>query len=239
MRLRRRSRSASFEEVERAEHQFYVDYVRPGMTVFDVGASVGELTVLFARLAGDAGSVHAFEPGPVADELERACSEAGRRNVVVNRVAVGDRSATVALRMYDDEHQSWNTLADRPVRPGGVDVTPIATADVRAVTLDEYCAEGDVGRVDLLKIDVEGSEYHVLRGSERLLAEQRVRCCVFEYGGTTEDMGVDPAAIEQLLSAHGYELRNVVAGDPVFPKDTRSGAALFSMHVARPTRGAP
>jgi FkbM family methyltransferase len=247
VRLRNRRRTATFQDVERAEYEFYVGYVQPGMTVFDVGANVGELTLLFSRLCGDAGTVHAFEPGPVADRLERVCTVAGPTNIIVNRLAVGDRSTTVALRIYDEEHHSWNTLADRPVRPGGVDVTPIATVDVRAVTLDDYCAERDVHRVDLLKIDVEGSEYQVLRGSERLLSEQRVGCCVFEYGGTTEDMGVDPVAIEQLLSAHRYELRNVVGRDPIFPTDPESGAALFSMHVAWPRgrsmrrlrRGAP
>ena len=53
---------ASFAEVERAERIFYLEYLREGMTVFDVGANVGELTLLFSRFVGASGSVHAFEP---------------------------------------------------------------------------------------------------------------------------------------------------------------------------------
>ena len=44
--------SASPLEVERAELTFYINYLRPGMVVFDVGANVGELTLLFSRLIG-------------------------------------------------------------------------------------------------------------------------------------------------------------------------------------------
>jgi hypothetical protein len=43
---------ASYAEVERAEQIFYLEYLREGMTVFDVGANVGELTLLFSRFTG-------------------------------------------------------------------------------------------------------------------------------------------------------------------------------------------
>lgn len=43
---------ASPIEVERAEQTFYINYLRPDMVVFDVGANVGELTFLFSRFIG-------------------------------------------------------------------------------------------------------------------------------------------------------------------------------------------
>ena len=53
--------SSSYEEVERSEQIFYLNYLRDGMTVFDVGANVGELTLLFTRFVGLSGRVHSFE----------------------------------------------------------------------------------------------------------------------------------------------------------------------------------
>ena len=53
---------ASPMEVERAEWIFYLEYLRDGMTIFDAGANVGELTLLFSRSNVTGGSVQAFEP---------------------------------------------------------------------------------------------------------------------------------------------------------------------------------
>jgi hypothetical protein len=54
----------------------------------------------------------------------------------------------------------------------------------------------------------------------------------FEFGQTTFDMGNSPAEIEDYLRGHGYELRNIVDCDPVFPGRESVKYACFSMHVA-------
>ncbi len=51
-----------FSEIETAT--FVSSFLRPGMTFIDVGAHIGEYTLLAAKLVGDAGQVHAFEPQP-------------------------------------------------------------------------------------------------------------------------------------------------------------------------------
>jgi len=230
--------SASFEEVERAERRFYLDYVCDGMIVFDVGAHVGELTQLFARAAGS-GQVHAFEAGRGSfKRLSAACQASGLRNVLPHHVAVSDREGEIALHVYDDAYLAWSTQADRPLASYGIDVQPVAVERVPSITLDRYCERAEVAVIDLLKIDVEGAELQVLRGAQRLLAEQRIRCLTFEFGQTTFDMGNTPEAIEKLLEAHGYTIRNLVDGDPVFPGRASARTAQFAMHVASVTRPA-
>lgn len=234
MRLRRRA-VAGFHEVERAEYAFYLSYLQPGMTVFDVGANVGDLTVLFSRFITPGGVVHAFEPVPSTFERLTAVTEAGARsNVVLNRIALGADSGSVIMNVYDDEHLSWSTVVERPQRPGGADVLPVRREEVPALRLDEYCGREQIDRIDLLKIDVEGAELDVLRGSESLLRARAVGCCVFEFGATTLEYGVDPSAISAYLAACGYSLSNLVEGDPVFPGAESVERAAFSMHVATP-----
>lgn len=226
---------ASFAEVERAERIFYLETLREGMTVFDVGANVGELTLLFSRFVGASGSVHAFEPcGQAFERLETVCRAASLRNVRLNRLALAEAEGSVSLHVYDEDHMSWNTRAVRPLEDYGIDVKPLAVEDVPATTLDFYCEQSGVAQIDLLKVDVEGAEFQVLVGARRMLNERRVRCMTFEFGQTTFDMGNSPERIEAHLRAAGYELRNLVSGDPVFPGGESALTACYSMHVATP-----
>jgi FkbM family methyltransferase len=226
---------ASFAEVERAERIFYLEYLREGMTVFDVGANVGELTLLFSRFVGASGGVHAFEPtGRGFERLEAVCRAASLRNVRLNRLALAEEEGSVSLHVYDDDYLSWSTRAERPLEDYGIDVKPTAVEETPATTLDLYCERGGVAGIDLLKVDVEGAEFQVLVGARRMLGERRVRCVTFEFGQTTFDMGNSPDRIDSYLRSAGYELRNLVAGDPVFPGGESARTACYSMHVATP-----
>lgn len=228
--------SASYPEVERAEQIFYLEYLREGMTVFDAGAHVGELTLLFSRFVGAGGHVHAFEAGAEAyGRLEAICRAAGRRaNVTLNHVALADAEGTLQLHVYDEAHLAWSSPAARPLENYGIDVRPTGTEEVAATTVDAYCERNRIGRIDLLKIDVEGAELQVMLGARRMLESKRVGCVTFEFGQTTFDMGNRPEQIEEYLHGLGYRIGNVVKGDPVFPGRAGAATAGFSMHFATP-----
>jgi FkbM family methyltransferase len=229
------SPAASFMEVERAERIFYLEYLREGMTVFDAGANVGELTLLFSRFVGEGGSVHAFEPSGAGFERLTAISRAAAlRNVRLNQLALAEEEGTVLLHVYDDDYLSWTTRAQRPLENYGINIKPRTTEEVPATTVDLYCERNSVTEIDLLKIDVEGAELQVLLGARRMLREQRIRCVTFEFGQTTFDMGNTPDQIEAYLKEAGYELRNIVESDPVFPGRESVQTACYSMHLATP-----
>lgn len=234
-RLLRKSTPATAIEVERSEQTFYINYLRDGMVVFDVGGNIGELTLLFSRFVGQEGKVHAFEASStVFKRLSTICSLSGRKNINLNPRALADKEEYVKLYVYDDDHSGWNSLARRPLHTYGIHVDPIATEEVLATTIDAYCEKKGISRIDLLKIDVEGAEYQVLLGARRMLESHRIRCCVFEFGATTFDMGNDPNEIEAYLKQFGYQIRNVVKGNPVFPGRSSAAEARFSVHVATP-----
>ena len=227
-------RPASPREVERAEQIFYLTYLRDGMTVFDVGANIGELTLLFSRFAAG-GQVHAFEATTRGfAQLTAVCRASQRSNIILNHAAVTDHEGTVAFHVYDDEHLSWSSLAPRPLENYGISIAPPVVEEVPAMTLDRYCEQHGIEQIDLLKVDVEGAEYQVLRGARRLMQARQVRCITFEFGQTTFDMGNRPADLESLFSEMGYKVRNIVRGNPVFPGRSRVEEAQFSVHVATP-----
>ena len=55
--------------------------------------------------------------------------------------------------------------------------------EVDILTLDEFCANQKIDNILLLKIDVEGNEYNVLKGAKRMLEEGRIKYIQFESGG--------------------------------------------------------
>jgi FkbM family methyltransferase len=154
--------------------------------------------------------------------------------VRLNRLALAEDETSVTMHVYDEDHMSWNTRAARPLDDYGIDLKPLSVEEAPATTLDLYCERNGVANVDLLKIDVEGAEFQVMLGAERMLRKKRVRCVTFEFGQTTFDMGNSPDRIESYLRGAGYELRNIVAGDPVFPGRESAQTACYSMHVATP-----
>jgi hypothetical protein len=83
------------------------------------------------------------------------------------------------------------------------------------VTLDELL--GDVGPVDVLKVDVEGAELQVFTGLTRTLAASPDITIMFEWSPTQlTDVGDDPAALVDLLLGHGFRFRLLESGlDPI------------------------
>ena len=149
------------------------DLARP--VVFDVGANEGDwLAAVLARCPQ--ATVHAFEPQAAL----AARIAADRSAVVVNNLAVGDRAGELSLYDYSDHPGSQHAS----LLPGVIDSLHGAKArstTVAVVTLDDYCAERRVERIDLLKIDVEGFEANVLRGARRLLESGCVSAIQFEF----------------------------------------------------------
>jgi len=177
--------------------------VRSGWTCADVGAHFGFFTRLLAELVGESGRVIAFEAHPAnARRLRMSLLGSGiRKRVTVENLAVTDgASDRVSLHPGRGRaSQEWNVL--------GVDLagrqTP-AELEVRATSLDEYFAGAPL---DFVKLDVEGAEASVLRGSGRLL---RLRKPVLAIEFHTE---AGWAGRSELLDA-GYRLESL-AGEPV------------------------
>jgi len=148
-------------------------------TIFDCGASVGKFTTAFLREFPNA-TVHAFEPHPSSvEQLHKSFHENTR--VIIERSAVGDFNGVSSFQM--NHLPQTSSLKTRPVsarRYYPESDSPIEKVDVAVMTLDDYCSKRSVDKVDLLKMDIQGSELAALRGSETLLREQRIEALLTE-----------------------------------------------------------
>ena len=156
--------------------------VQVGDVAFDVGANVGEYSVLLSRQCGAAGQVWAFEPVPDTYWRLRETLALNRcGNVTPVQAAVGDKSGTVQMNLFEPQYSAWNTLGmPEMVTPEGERVSPAKSVDVPSCTLDEFRRCEKIEKIHFLKVDVEGFEEAVFRGAAELLRERRIDCVCFE-----------------------------------------------------------
>jgi FkbM family methyltransferase len=120
--------------------------------------------------------IHAFEPqASLAAEL--ASSHPG---VTVNNLALADVAGTLELSDYASHKGSQHaTLLSGVI--DGIHHAQARSIQVPVGTVDEYCVQRGIERIDFLKIDVEGFELKVLQGAKRMLDERRVDVIQFEF----------------------------------------------------------
>jgi FkbM family methyltransferase len=156
----------------------------PGSVFIDIGANTGYFSVLAALQVGLAGRVFAFEPNPAVREQLHHHLEI---NQIADRVTVSDLAIAErcqdAVPLFvscwrDNNGISSLTPSAETMASGGL--RDDRRIPVRVATFDSWVAHASVPRIDLIKIDVEGAELHVLTGMTGTLASNPPRALICE-----------------------------------------------------------
>ena len=176
-------------------------FSRDASVVFDVGANAG-IYSLAALDAQPRAQVHAFEPTPeIAARVRHTAEINGLAGLVVHEVAVSNYDGQAILRTCDPA-DGGNEGMNFIVRDRNED----GALRVPAARLDTVCAERGIERVDLVKIDVQGSEGDVLEGAAGLLARGAIGVVFMELNFAPERGDACPATSSvKRLEAAGFE----------------------------------
>lgn len=169
------------EDREKEEETFFESFLKEGDTVVDCGAHIGTLTITASKLVGEKGDVFAYEAHPrTFSYLKRNVEDNHCDNVSTYNFAIGDREENVTFSDY--YASDLNSVED-----GG-------KFSVEMKTLDGLLK--NVQTIDLLKLDIEGSELSALRGAVETL--KKTKAIYFE-------------SAERSFTRFGYKLKDVVA----------------------------
>ena len=173
--------------------------------VFDVGANVGTWTLAFAKDMPEGLTVYSFEP---CSESYKALSGklallTDGPSVVPVNVALGDRNGSVDLHIAERD-SGTNSLILRNAESMGVHY--VSSEKVSVMEGDAFCARRGVHHIDFLKVDTEGNEIAVIKGFESMIAEGRIGCIQFEYGGTWIDARALLMDAFRSLTPRGYAI---------------------------------
>ena len=136
---------------------FLEEELEKGDTVIEIGGHIGLHTLLIRRLIGEEGTLHTFEPHPENRKLLRDNLDLnGYEDVFVSEYAVSNGRG--ASELY---HNSQNTGGSSMIEPQDRNEE---TFKIETIPLQKYVSDQNIGKIDLIKIDVEGKELDVLDG---------------------------------------------------------------------------
>lgn len=147
-------------------------YLKNGDTFIDVGANIGYFSMIAAGFVGKNGQVHSFEPVPeYFYRLENLSKNNSQYNITVNQFALGDEEKSSKIYIEGLSGIGHNTFF--PILLEGAGNNRNKTAEVSIRRLDKYIKEKKIGNIKLIKIDVEGFEFSVLRGLKNYFLESK------------------------------------------------------------------
>jgi len=139
-----------YRDYEKATADLFRGLIKSDWTVFDCGAKTGFFTLLFSELC-ETGTVHAFEPTSTFDMLVNNINHYGITNTVLNKLALGEKSG----RIEDDIYRIWGQPSERMVYD--------------FITIDDYCEQNKIQRLDFMKVDVDSYDFELLKGAVKTL----------------------------------------------------------------------
>jgi len=185
-----------------------VHFVRPGGTVFDVGANIGLMAIAVLSSCASC-RVISFEPSPNSlPYLERTAAESRYKDrwTIIGK-AISSRAGVMELAIGRDPLFDGFKSADRLSHPRVI--------DVQASSLDDEWRRLGCPDVSVVKADVEGAEGLVLEGAAQLIKALHPSFVVEWHEPYLKPFGTPPGLLLSFAQEFGYRIFSLPGGVPV------------------------
>jgi FkbM family methyltransferase len=176
--------------------------LRPGYIFFDVGANVGYYSFLASQLVGPTGRIYSFEPIPAnISAIHRNIQSNAIPNILLQPSAIGSKNGTIILytREISIDNSGWASKVSSPRRQSKVEVP--------MVSLDDFIRSKGIKSINLVKMDIEGSELDALLGGSILFSSNDAPDIICEVNPFLLGLqNLDSRALTQCLADYGYHL---------------------------------
>jgi FkbM family methyltransferase len=176
--------------------------------IYDIGAFSGAYSIYLAHKVKQS-RVYSFEPTPqIFNELIKNIEASGAKNITAMNVAISDHigrqpfyvSSDFARSSFYPSNAAWD---NREI---------MQSIEVNCVTIDHLVESGKILPPDIIKIDVEGHEYEVVKGAEKTI--RRFMPMIFYEPHGTPEVASSEIGTSSLLSRYGYEFTSL--GYPIW-----------------------
>jgi FkbM family methyltransferase len=182
-----------------------LSHLRPGMTFVDVGANVGYYSAMASSIVGDVGRVISCDPNPYSfDRLSGWIQANQAKNITPVCVALGGEEGTLTTHFADADNHTASLV--HGLLPSETRETTV----VAVKTLDSEAERLGLGHIDVMKIDVDGYESEVFKGSSKLLEEGRIGAILCEFSvHWLGEVGSSSDELERFFVSRGFIQRGV------------------------------
>ncbi|BAY33767.1 methyltransferase FkbM family protein [Nostoc carneum NIES-2107] len=157
------------QSFETSEIEFVRQSLKKGDIFLDVGANGGLYTVIAAKQIGHTGHVYAFEPGlRELSLLRHNIAVNNLSNVTVIEKAVSNQKGKTQFAISHDGAMNSFKVTNHPQQK----IKEWQTVEI--ISLDDFIQEFNVGKINFIKIDVEGAEHLVLEGAKNILSHHKM-----------------------------------------------------------------
>ena len=179
----------------------------------DVGSNMGYCSLLMSKIVGEDGRVFAIEPSE-RDFLRLVDNVNLNRlsNVNVYRFAVSDKIGKVKISIASEERSALNTLGTEFSNKG---IEKVQTEEVDSNTLDAFVEKEELDRIDVIKMDIEGSELKALNGARNTIERYRPSLIVGINKNSLQANNASLEEVEKTLRKLRYKMY-CLTEDPFF-----------------------
>jgi len=187
--------------------------LKGNLVIFDVGAHHGE-TIKNFKNNFDIEEIHSFEASSVNfNKLQKMIQKSKQKKVILNNIGLSDNNKDIFINQFAES--SSTTLSKinekskyflKKINILGLSKNKnyYETLKVKLEKLDDYVKKKDIKKIDLLKIDTEGHEYYVLKGS--LINLSKIHYIYFEHHyDDMLDKGYTFSEIHKILSENSFK----------------------------------
>jgi FkbM family methyltransferase len=158
-------------------------YEAQNLIVFDVGANVGQYSILLNDVFGNRARIYSFEPSMLTFEKLKS-NTSNLTNIYIQNFGFGEKY-TKSILFSNDNESSLASLYKRNLNH--FNITMNINEEIDLKTIDGFCYENEIQRINLLKLDIEGHEISSLNGASRIINSGNIDFIQFEFGGCNID----------------------------------------------------
>jgi FkbM family methyltransferase len=178
----------------------YAYLPKAGDIVIDLGAGIGEETIIFSKLIGSSGMVYSIEAHPKTFKSLKYIVEANNlSNVSLSNSAISDKNGIV--RIEDDDSYIGNTILNKSQKDNLIEVP--------AFTMDSFIKSNNIKRVDFLKVNIEGAEQLILKGMDNfvsILLNGAISCHDFRHQNGEEEFYKTKEIVVSYFKSKGFNI---------------------------------
>jgi FkbM family methyltransferase len=194
---------------------------------FDVGANAGNYSSYVRNLAPKA-LIYAFEPHPSTFRALKKTAES-KKFTAVNKAVSASPGQTV---LYDFSTGDGSTQASLSKDAVQLFSATIVAHEIECTSIDDFLEENRIAEIDFLKIDTEGLDLEVLKGSRIALSRRRIKIIQFEFVQANITARVSMRDFFEVLSGH-HLYRLCLNGGlmPIEPYDTKTCEIFATQNI--------